>query len=656
MTINIQHTDRQSDVQHDHAVRMTQVLQQFASMLVGRKVGVRLSDKTIAPAWSTHNTIEFCEAQLADLTTIEGVLSARGLSFHELAHILFTPRTQSDIHRWVVDNGHWQAFNALEDQRIETLLVGQYQAIAPWLTATMAQYLLDNPEAVQRAFPLIRGRKYLPVEVRAIAKQSYVDQSSVAELSAIVDEYRMLVFPADTERAKPLIERFAELVKNAPQHGDSWSVDPNGHENRPQEAHQSSVKDKPASQREQERARDKAKAQDAETESEDEFQWAGDDQPADTNNEPADSTDSTDSDSDSADSDADSTDSTDSDADSADADETTDGQSDGQSDSDSSDSDADNDSDSDSDSTSETPAPNAGDAPKVDADDVAKALSDVLDSIKETLGQTLAEDIAKFGGDVVLEGVQVAQPRKATSWAELPSGEAVQASVAFRTELERIKAQYDPAWEFKTRKGRLNPVRYAKGYDISEVFDKFEYGRDDAVDIEAVILLDTSGSMGAQAQRALESAWGIKRALDGVGASTTVIGFDTTCSTLYSADEQATSVVKTVSLGGGTSPLSGLQFANYQLAVSDRSTKVLFVITDGQWSDAERANNIIQNLRDGGVLTALAYIETGAGIKTIEEVDAHRCEAIAHVNNASDLAEVGRAVVNLAIARNLVDA
>ncbi len=650
MTINIQHTDRQSDVQHDHAVRMTQVLQQFATMLVGRKVGVRLSDKTLAPAWSTHNTIEFCESTLPDLTTIEGVLGARGLSFHELAHILFTPRTQSDIHRWVVDNGHWQAFNALEDQRIETLLVAQYQAIAPWLTATMAQYLLDNPQAVQRAFPLVRGRKYLPVEVRAIAKQSYVNQQDVAELSAIIDEYRLLVFPSDTEQAKPLIARFAELVKNAPEHGEGWSVDPNGHENRPQEAHQSTVKDKPASQREQERARDKAKAQDAETESEDEFQWAGDDQPADTNNQPADS-ESADSDSDAdsteAESDSESTDS-------ADADQPSDIESDGQSDSKSSDSPAD--SDSDTESTDSTPAPSAGTAPKVDTDAIAEALQDIVNDIKDALGQTLAEDIAKFGGDVVLEGVQVAQPRKANTWAELPSAEAVKASVEFRTELERIKAQYDPSWEFKTRKGRLNPVRYAKGYDIDEVFDKFEYGRDDAVDIEAVILLDTSGSMGAQATRALESAWGIKRALDAVGASTTVIGFDTDCETLYSDSEQASTTVKTVSLGGGTSPLAGLQFANYKLATSDRSTKVLFVITDGQWSEAERSNNIIQNLRDGGVLTALAYIETGAGIKTIEEVDAHRCEAIAHINDARDLAEVGRAVVNLAIERNLIDA
>lgn len=626
--------EREPDVQRDHAVRMTQVLQQFASMLVGRRVGVRLSDKSMAPAWSTHNTIEFCEATLPDLTELDGVLAVRGLSFHELAHILFTPRTQSDIHRWVVDNGHWQAFNALEDQRIETLLVAQYQALAPWLTATMAQYLLDNPQAIERAFPLIRGRKYLPVEVRAIAKQSYVDQANVQELADIIDAYRLLVYPSDTETAKPLIARYAELVKHVQEHGDgSWSVDPNGHENRPQEAHQSSIKDKPASQREQERARDKARAQDAETE--DEFNWAGDEpapsEPAPSDEEPQD----------------------------APADEQSSDSGDAGQPSDESDSDAGAPADIDTDIDGETkdsePAPSAGTEGKPETD-ASAVLNDILNDIKDALGQRLAEDIAKFGGDVVLDGVQVAQPRQARTTPELPSGEAVQASVEFRTELERIKAQYDPAWEFKTRRGRLNPVRYAKGYDIDELFDKFEYGRDDAVDIEAVILLDTSGSMRGQERRAFESAWGIKRALDAVGASCTVVSFDTDCETLYNADESASTTIKTTHLGGGTSPLKGLQFANYQLAISDRKTKVFFAITDGAWSDAERADNIIANLRDGGVLTSLAYINTGAGITDIAGVDAHNCEAIAHINDAKDIATVGRAVVNLAIERNLVSA
>lgn len=638
-------TERINDAQRDSAVRLAQTTQRFASMFIGRKVGVRLSDKQFAPAWSTHNTIEFSESQLPDLSTIEGVLAVKGLTFHELSHILFTPRSQSDIARYVRDNGFDKAFNALEDQRIETLIVAQYQALVPWLTATMAQYLLDNPQAVTRAFPLIRGRKYLPVQIRKMVKDAFVDQTIVAELASIIDEYRLCLFPQDTERAKPLIERYAQLVRSLPEVGQGESeFDPNGHDSRPNDQHQSTVNDKPAGKREQEQARSKAQAQDAEVEDEDEFQWGEEPQP-DTQDETEDESASNNSQpSDETDSDSDES----SEGESGDADGDADGQ----------DADTESDTPADSDQPADAPATDnaegetAGEGAGIKQD----VLKDIINGIKDSLGEALADEIAKLGGDVVLDGVKVAEPRLARSTPALVSGETVTASVAFRTELERIKAQYDPSWEFKTRKGRLNPVRYSQGADIDEVFDKFEYGRDDAVDIEAVILLDTSGSMSQAGTLAFESMWGIKRALDGVNANCTVVTFDYDSETLYRADEQASTVMKTSHIGGGTSPLKALQYANYVLAQSDRKTKVLFTITDGVWSEAERADGIIQNLRDGGVLTSLAYIETSGHQTSIADVDAHNCEAIAHVTNPADLLTVGKSVVNLAIARNLVQA
>lgn len=644
-------TERIADAQRDSAVRLAQTTQRFASMFIGRKVGVRLSDKQFAPAWSTHNTIEFSEAQLPDLSTIEGVLAVKGLTFHELSHILFTPRSQSDIARYVRDNGLDRAFNALEDQRIETLIVAQYQALVPWLTATMAQYLLDNPESVSRAFPLVRGRKYLPVEIRKMVKDAFVDQTIVAELASIIDQYRLCLFPQDTERAKPLVARYAELVRSLPEVGQGEAeFDPNGHDSRPNDQHQSTVNDKPAGKREQEQARAKAEAQDAEVEDEDEFQWGEEPQPetqdetegeSASNNQPADGNDSDSSESDESDES--------SEGEQGDADGDADGQGAGAE----SDTDTDGDQPVDSEpATDSTAGETAGEGAGIKQD----VLKNIVNDIKQSLGDALADEIAKLGGDVVLDGVKVAEPRMARTSPELVSGETVTASVAFRTELERIKAQYDPSWEFKTRKGRLNPVRYANGADINEVFDKFEYGRDDAVDIEAVILLDTSGSMSQAGTLAFESMWGIKRALDGVNANCTVVTFDNDAETLYRADEQASTVMKTSYIGGGTSPLKGLQYANYVLAQSERKTKVLFTITDGVWSESERADGIIQTLRDGGVLTSLAYIETSGRQTSIADVDAHHCEAIAHVTNPADLLNVGKSVVNLAIARNLVQA
>jgi uncharacterized protein YegL len=629
--------------QHDNAIRMTQVVQQFATMLVGRKVGVRLSSETFAPAWSTSNTIEFSEPQLPDLSTVEGVLSTRGLTFHELSHILFTPRAQTDIALWVRENSLGSAFNALEDQRIETLLVAKYQALGDWLTATMAQYLLDSPEAVSQAFPLIRGRKYLPVELRALVRQAYVNQQDVAELTSIIDEYRLLLFPQDTERAKVLIARYAKLVNNLPEQGGTMP-DPHGHRTRPDHEHQSSIKDKPLSKSEQERVRDKAKAQGSEVEDEEDFNWGKkpQDEPA-TNTQPSDSQPEDGSD---ADSDTDGSDTEPSDSTPAD----TDGEADGN------DSSSDSDSDTDGQGTSDSPTSTTGSSAGAGAGEKAEqVLTDVLEGIKDSLGSAISDEIAKYGGDVVLQGVHAKTPPLADSSPAHVSAGAVQASVAFKQELEKLRAQFDPAWELKTRRGRLNPLRYAQGADIDELFDKFEQGRDDAVDIEAVILLDTSGSMqGDPIQRASESMWGIKRALDGVQANCSVVTFDWNAHLLYDAGETASTVMRFPRMGGGTSPLTALQYANHVLATSDRKVKLLFVITDGEWADTDRSDRIIKNLRDGGVVTALAFI--GGYASSIEDIKSHECEAVAHVANASDLLHVGRAVVNLAIERNLISA
>lgn len=635
--------------QHDSAIRMTQVVQQFATMLVGRKVGVRLSNETYAPAWSTSNTIEFSEPQLPDLTTLEGVLSTRGLTFHELAHILFTPRAQTDIALWVRENGFGQAFNALEDQRIETLLVAKYQALGDWLTATMAQYLLDTPEAVGQAFPLLRGRRYLPVELRALVRQAYVNQQDIAELTSIIDEYRLLLFPQDTEQAKPLIARYAELVRNLPEQG-AGTPDPNGHRQRADHEHQSSIKDKPLSKTEQERVRDKAKAQDSEVEDEEDFNWGDAPQPEPTTNpQPSDSQPEDSSD---ADSGTDSSDTEPSDTEPSDSDSSSDTDTDSDAEGTESDSDSDADGQPTSDTESDSSSVNAGAGATEKAEQV---LTDLLEGIKDSLGSAISEEIAKYGGDVVLQGVSAKTPRLADSSPAHVSGGAVQASVAFKQELEKLKAQFDPAWELKTRKGRLNPLRYAQGVEIDELFDKFEQGRDDAVDIEAVILLDTSGSMqGEPIQRASESMWGIKRALDSVQANCSVVTFDWNANLLYDAGESASTVMRFPRMGGGTDPLDALQYANHVLATSDRKVKVLFVITDGEWSNTERADRIIKNLRDGGVLTALAFI--GGYASNIEDIKSHECEAVAHVVNASDLLHVGRSVVNLAIQRNLVSA
>jgi Mg-chelatase subunit ChlD len=479
--------------------------------------------------------------------------------------------------------------------------------------------------------------------VRALSRKSYVNQQDVEELAQITSDYRTLLFPQDTEVAKVLIARFDELVKSLPEpEGDEgegqgegqgegepqegtgkggWSriPDPNGHKQRQTSEHESG-KSRPLSKREQEQARDRLN----EREDEDDFDFGDgsghESEP--TDDEPTNGDGGSDSDSES---------------DSSDTDGQGQGEGQGNTDSDSSDSDSD------------SVSAGTGSATKQLSDALEQVVSDTF----ERLAEQVADDIAKFNGDVELEGERVSDPKRATFSKRSASPLAVRGSRSFGIELERLKAQHDPAWERKVESGRINAQRYLTTDDLDEVFDRFEQGRSDAVDIEAVILLDTSGSMGGSPiQLASESMWAIKRALDAVNASCTVVGFDYEPQLLFAGHERAETYVRHIGAGGGTQPVSALRYAKNVLANSSRAIKVLFTITDGDWVDSDKSDKLVRQLRDGGVLTALANINTGYGAPS----NAHEHEVSVSLNSAGDLFNIARQLVRVGIQRNLVNA
>jgi len=654
-------TIRQSEVDRnaERKTRMAQVVEQFATRLTLRPIRCRVAESGVAPAWSTSNTISFNGQNIGDLLDPRVVTATRGLALHEVCHILFTPRTGSDIMQWVIESKLGRAFNALEDQRIETLMVGRFgSSVVDWFTYMVAEHLLDSPQAMAYSFPLIRGRKYLPAELRRAVRDLYVNQQDVAELEAIIDEYRLLLFPADTERAKELIARYNQLVKQAGQdeagNGNGWDKTHDPHAKREASEHESTTKSKPLSDKEQKRAKANAEAREEQDETEAESATNTPDQPAE---EPAeDEFNFGDGDSDWEDEDEDEP--TDSD-----------GGQPSDSDSDSSDSDADTETDSDTDAPADA-QPADGDAP-ADAqptDQPSESTSDtagtsgdaqltdllenISDSVLERLADQLADDIRKFNGEAELEGERVGAPALAQHQTASVSPTAMRASKSFGVELERLRADFDPAWERRTSSGRINAQRYMTGADLDEVFDRWDEGRDDAVDIEAVILLDTSGSMGSQATSAYESMWALKRALDKVGAGCTVVTFSYGAKLLYGNTELASNTMRFAGTGGGTSPLQALKYSTRVLADSSRAVKVLFTITDGEWSDAEECDKLVKRLREGGVLTALAYIG-GAWDGESASDKHHNSEVFSHIRSSADLFSLGRSLVKVATQRNL---
>jgi Mg-chelatase subunit ChlD len=189
--------------------------------------------------------------------------------------------------------------------------------------------------------------------------------------------------------------------------------------------------------------------------------------------------------------------------------------------------------------------------------------------------------------------------------------------------------------------------------DITEAFDRWDTGNEDVVDIECVVMLDISGSMHAEAGKAYEAMWGIKSALDTVDASCTVLTFGSDSQVLYSADEKAGINLRNAGVGGATAPLRGLRYAQDVLAYSERAVKIAILITDGEWSESEKCDRVVQTLREAGVLTALAYIPTQVrGVKA-ETLNHHNAEVVSVISDAGSLFALGQALVNIGIESNL---
>ena len=573
----------------ERLLRMTQVFSKFAGTLTLRPIKVEVSrdGQGNAPAWSDSDSITFAHNHVGDLTNPRQVTALKGLSLHEISHIMLTPRYGSILAKNVQKAKVWPAFNALEDQRIEMAMTAKFSSVSDWLVATIAEHLLKNTQQIPVSFPLIYGRKYLPVEIRKIVRDSYERPQDVAELSSLIDRYIVLNLgdPKNYAEALKIIVRYNELVnglegKNPayPEWGAGWDriVDPNRHCDRKTGEWKVS-QSKALSKSQQESMVAKVKADNG-----DGYGELGDS--GESGNDPA-------------------------------------------------------------------FGPEAGHGGSLE-----QILKDTVDKVITTRAREIAQSIKQFSGEAELSGAAMKPlPRHDWSYDKAPSLSAIQSAKSFANELEQLKALHDPAWLRQQSQGRLNVQRYVAGCDVDEAFDQWDSGREDAVDIEAVVLLDISGSMSWTLNSAYESMWAIKRALDKVNASTTVLTFGSKSSLLYSADERASTMLKYAGSEGSTEPLKALRYAKSILANSNRAIKIVISITDGVWWGGQEPDEILQYLRKAGVLTALAYVSDPscqrAGDTT--RIDTHGCAVAVNVTDGKDLFTLARQMVKVGVHKNL---
>lgn len=585
---------KQDPLADDERLRgLASVYQTALTILASERVSVNVERDFHTPiaAWTSGVDITINASQLKSIDFDE-VVRVHGLVFHELCHVRYTPRTGTTLAKTILDEWLMEPFNILEDQRIETLLTNRYPSTKPWLTSAILRWVIQDPSALATGTFYIHGRRFLPIEVRRMFWEHFgkglrIDPVRVREIRregvAIIDEYRTLVFPTDYARAESLVRAFNILLSEL-RAGGASGRDPHGHDHPHNGDPYPVSKGRPKGVKEQREDRD-----------------AGDDGPDEEFDDNVDGTPGSD------DNDRDKSDSAESgspeDAPSDADDETDDGDervSAGAPD----------------ESNDETPADDHGQGAGASTNDrpsdPVQVLEDILDSILDN--EDVVEEVKSTqrqirGGS----GVEVLDRASFTSLGkpeEFFSNQARQ----LQDVLNLLRSQADPGWDRRTDSGRVNATRWYTERDIETAYDRWDEGVHDAVDLEVVIMLDVSGSMGWAAGPSHQAMWSLKSALDRIDASTTVIAYDGVSRILYRANERASlGDVRYAYTGGGTNPVAGLNQAYRIFQHSKRANQILITLTDGWWNQSRdefgvSSDEYIKKIQQMGVTTALGYI------------------------------------------------
>lgn len=474
---------------------------------------------------------------IEDLDT-STLVSMNGINYHELAHVLFSPREGSTLGRYVKQGNMKRAFNMLEEARIERLMVAKYPSTRLYLEAMVLDYAFQGEQDTwQDLFPIITGRRYLDLELRQSIADKFINAygAELAQtLSNIINEYSLLSFPTDFTRGMELIAQLTEIVGK----DDTKSSMKDTHSHGTREVLKQG---RPIGAKEQERLQQRQDKGVGEN-------LSGDSKDGDTPN----------------------------------------------------------------------PSMGVGGDNKTNFSN-EKSYSDtdkqLADQLSERLNSiyadnTIKNDVSHLRKSIIGDDEMRSVLGKASTYTEACSPSALSYARKFAIELERMVRNNDPKWERDMPVGRLNISRTMSPNinNIDRVFDRWDTGNPNT-DIEAVILLDNSGSMGGYMREVCEKAWIIKRGIEAIDGNVTVYNFNSYSQLIYSKDDKAKPRnYSYVPATGSTNPLTALVEAERILNMSNKPIKVLFVVTDGMWDSTKECDEVINRLTKSGAITSVVYM------------------------------------------------
>lgn len=615
---------------------MARVFTKTDRVLSGNPINVTVEDSAFiaAPSWTDGKTITFNKGLIGNVTTVEDIIRLSGLNYHELAHVLYTPRSGTKVMKAVQVEGLHNAFNILEDQRIETFLTSIYPSTIPYLVSTFLRFCIQSDASWQSNFVLMHGRRYLPSDVRSEFRRRFIRQDLIPAFEAIIDEYRTLVYPSDGDRGLELTREFNTLMNNM---GGNVQ-DPHGHSSQRRPDINSG---RPESAAEQREAAESVESADKDLEERDERDDTSSDSDSGTEEDANGEKEATEGDS------------------SSESDSTEEGDEEGKGSSSGLGSDSQSNGELDDSPSTDIAGGRGSGGPRIDkiADEKLRELLDRA-ATKYEQSDSVVQDVADKQRAIVNDGEGIGSSLDGRNYREsMIDPQDVSLVRRFTSILERLSADSDPGWESHASSGRVNIRRVMEGAGYDELWDRWEDGNNESTDIECVIAIDTSGSMTYMIDQASRALWVIKRSLETLDANVTVITYGNDSYVAYQRGDRASRThYRRLAAAGTTNARPAVREAAAILEASNRHNKIFISITDGQWNpesshgDSNKTSEeIITALNGIGVTTAIAYLGYCGRIDTTSTYVTHNCKIASSVDTPVNLIEFAKQIVSSTI-------
>ena len=537
------------------------------SILTGTDLKVEFVDQynVPAPSYTDGETIWFNIAAMRMTKPMDDgdIIRVNGLNYHELAHVIYTPRQHTSWGQFIMNNRKYHAVaNILEDARIERFLIAMYPSVQGYLHAVVLKYILDQPQhQLAAAHLLLHGRRYMPQDIRDGVKDLWAHGDRIRKAIEVqIDRYIEIPDVAESRIAKTCIKKIWELMNEA---NAQTPPSPYGHD-----ANSNSVAPEQG-EHDSEQAEEAADWADFNEEEEgDDDEGEGTENRAnaytDTDDDAEENDDDDDADGSSAGGDDD-TEGEDGDGETGSGsgdDDEMDGEDEGGSGSSAGDDEGD-DSDADSDGTgggdddgADADSPDSdGSGDSIDPSSSAGGGAGTQEAKPQTPEQKVKDDIAKAIKDIAQSHNIKEEVREQGQYINIDDGTIIPLPVAnygfdpitpdmrlvserFAEVLMQMRTDSDPGWETSQSSGRINMRRAMQSDDIDTVWDRWDSDKQDSTRIAAALCIDSSGSMHGRIGLACEAAWAIKQAIEKIDGTCSVANYSHLGTLMYGPQER----------------------------------------------------------------------------------------------------------------------